>query len=176
MRQRLLTYYFLNPRREHYLRELAGILDVDPTNLSRELKRLETDGLFAARLRGNQKYFTLNHRSPLLPDVRRIVLKTAGIVPVLERALAQVPNIREAYLYGSFAKGNSDAHSDIDVLIVGEPGLQALEPVVQRLERLFGRDVNYTLIGEAELKQKLARSDPFIADVWHGKKVKLVAA
>jgi hypothetical protein len=61
-------------------------------------------------------------------------------------------------------------------LIVGDPKPDALEPVLRRLERSLGREINYTLLSESELKRKLARSDPFIEDVWRGKKVKLVAA
>ncbi|HLJ26877.1 MAG TPA: nucleotidyltransferase domain-containing protein [Candidatus Angelobacter sp.] len=176
MRRELLAYYFLNPTANHYVRELAGILQVDPTNLSRELRRLETEGLFIARVRGNQKYFGLNRGYPLFGEVRGIVLKTAGIVPVLRGALAHVPKIKEAYLYGSFAKEESDGHSDIDVLIVGEPEPKVLEAVMRRLERSFGREINCTLLSEGELRRKLARSDPFVEDIWHGRKVQLVAA
>lgn len=176
LRRDLLVYYFLNPTVDHYVRELARVLKVDPTNLSRELKRLETEGLFAARVRGNQKYFSLNPGYPLFGEMRSIVLKTAGTVPLLRRAFSGVPKIKEAYLYGSFAKKESDQHSDIDVLIVGEPKPEVLEAAVRQLERSLGREINYTLLSEGELRRKLARSDPFIEDVWNGKKVKLVAA
>jgi predicted transcriptional regulator with HTH domain len=81
LRRQLLAYYFLNQAADHYVRELAEILKVDPTNLSRELKRLETESLFSGRLRGNQKYFTLNRGYPLFHEVQSIVLKTAGIIP-----------------------------------------------------------------------------------------------
>lgn len=176
LRRELLAYYFLNPATDHYVRELAGILGVDATNLSRELGRLELEGLFSSRNRGNQKYFTLNPDYPLFREIRGIVLKTAGIVPVLGRALSEIPGIKAAYLYGSFAKAQQDRHSDIDVLVVGEAKPSHLDPVIRRLERSLGREINYTLLSEAELKRKLAQADPFIEDVWHGKKIKLVAA
>src|SRR6266481_126808 len=102
LRQRLLAYYFLNPVAEHYVRELAGILKVDPTNLSRELNRLEQEGLFVSRLRGNQKYFRLDRGYPLFNEVRSIILKTAGVVPTLRGAITEIPGIKGAYLYGSF--------------------------------------------------------------------------
>jgi hypothetical protein len=47
---------------------------------------------------------------------------------------------------------------------------------MRRLERQFGREVNYTLLSEAEFKKKLARKDPFLEDIWHGKKIRLSAA
>jgi len=176
LRRELLAYFFLNPAAEHYVRELAGILKVDPTNLSRELSRLERDGLFTLRVRGNQKHFRLNAKYPLFHEVRGIVLKSAGIVPMLRRALSGVPKIKDAYLYGSLAKKQSDKHSDIDILIIGEPDLDVLEAAVRHLERSLRREVNYTLFDEREFKRKLASADPFVEDVWHGKRIRLVAA
>lgn len=176
LRQQLLAYYFLNPAAEHYVRELAGVLKVDPTNLSRELSRLEQEGLFTSRLRGNQKYFRLDRSCPLFNEFRSIVLKTAGVVPTLRGAVTEIPGIKDAYLYGSFAKGEQDAKSDIDLLIVGNPKPGEFESVVRKLERLFQREVNYTLLSEGELKKKLKCKDPFIEDIWHGKKIKLLAA
>jgi predicted nucleotidyltransferase len=140
LRQNLLAYYFLNPAADHYLRELASLLKVDPTNLSRELGRLEQEGLFISRRRGNQKYFILNRGYPLFNEVRRIVLKTAGIVPALRGAVSEIPGIEGAYLYGSFAKGEEDAKSDIDLLIVGNPRPDELESVVRKFERFFRRE------------------------------------
>lgn len=176
LRQSLLAYYFLNPHADHYVRELARILQVDPTNLSKELTKLEREGLFSSKLRGNQKYFLLNRGYPLINEVRRIVLKTVGIVPTLRQAVSEIAGIKDAYLYGSFAKGEQDAQSDIDVLVVGGPKPYDLESAIRRLERQFGREVNYTLLSEAEFKKKLAQKDPFLEDIWHGKKIKLSAA
>lgn len=176
LRQDLLAHYFLNPSADHYVRELADILKVDPTNLSRELRRLEEEGLFTSRLRGNQKYFALNRSYSLFKETRGIVLKTAGVVPMLRQSLATVRDVREAYLYGSYARKEQDNHSDIDLLIVGYPDPGSLEEVIRRLERSFGREINYTLLSEGELKKKLANADPFIEDVWRGKKIRLVTA
>jgi hypothetical protein len=65
VRQRLLAYYFANPAARLHLRDLAGQLEIDPSNLSKELRRLETEGLFRSELSGRQKYFQLNRDYPL---------------------------------------------------------------------------------------------------------------
>jgi len=173
LRRKLLGYYFTNPTAFHYVRELAKILEVDPTNLSRELARLANEGLFVFQLRGGQKYFRLNQQYPLYSEVRSIVRKTVGAVPQLSSAIATIPGIKEAYAYGSFAKGSADRVSDIDVLIVGGPAAEQLATKVRELERRLGREINYTVLSSEELKDKLARGDAFLEDVWHGKKVKL---
>jgi hypothetical protein len=51
-RQQLLAYYFTNPTARHHLRDLAERLSIDPSNLSKELGRLERDGLFRSEVIG----------------------------------------------------------------------------------------------------------------------------
>src|ERR1700732_2022497 len=86
-RQQLLAYYFTSPSARHHLRDLAERLSVDPSNLSKELGRLERDGLFRSELSGHQKYFQLNREYPLFNEVRSIVAKTIGAVPLLAQSL-----------------------------------------------------------------------------------------
>jgi predicted esterase len=58
----------------------------------------------------------------------------------------------------------------------GEPDLDVLEAVVRHLERSLRGEVNYTPFDERELQRKLASADPFVEDLWHRKKIRLVAA
>ena len=174
LRRDLLGYYFANPSTSHYLRELAGILNADPANLSRELMRLEGEGLFASERRGNQKHFRLNKQYPLYHEVRRIVAKTIGVQSQLRAALARIAGIEEAYLYGSFAKDQQDESSDIDVLIIGEPETGNLEECLLPLERRLRREINLTLLSREELEARFREKDPFLTDVWKNKKINLL--
>src|SRR2546425_12886934 len=120
-RQRLLAYYFTNPTARHHLRDLAARLSIDPSNLSKELRRLEREGLFQSEVSGRQKYFQLNREYPLFEEVRSIVAKTIGAVPLIAQSLKKVEGIAEAYLYGSFARKQQEPSSDIDVLVIRSP-------------------------------------------------------
>ncbi len=82
-RQHLLAYYFTNPTARHHLRDLAECLSIDPSNLSKELARLEREGLFRSEVNGRQKYFQLNREYPLFHEVRKIIAKTIGSVPLI---------------------------------------------------------------------------------------------
>jgi predicted nucleotidyltransferase len=175
-RQRLLAYYFTNPTARHHLRDLAERLKIDPSNLSKELGRLEREGLFRSEVSGRQKYFQLNREYPLFDEVRSIVAKTIGAVPLLAQSLKKIEGIEEAYLYGSFARNHQDAASDIDVLVIGRPKANALEEAVQKLERQLGREINYTVLSRKELESRRAGKDAFLENVWHNKRVSLVGA
>ncbi len=173
-RRKLLTYYFTNPGARLHLRELAATLAVDPSNLSKELSRLVHEGLFRTEMSGHQKYVMLDSHYPLLKEVRGIVTKTIGAPALLADALSSLPGIEEAYLYGSFARNQQDAASDIDVLIIGRPKAAALALAMNRLERQIGRSIEYTVLSQAEIRSRRARKDPFLEHVWHNKRVPLL--
>jgi predicted nucleotidyltransferase len=174
-RQRLLASFFTNPTARHHLRDLAERLSIDPANLSKELRRLEQDGLFASEVSGRQKYFRLNRAYPLFQEVRGIVTKTVGAVPLLAQSLKRIEGIEEAYLYGSFARNQQDAASDIDVLVIGTPREKALAEGVRRLEGQLGREITYTVLTRKEFAARRAQKDPFLEGVWHSRRVSLVA-
>jgi predicted nucleotidyltransferase len=175
-RQRLLAYYFTNPTAHHHLRDLAERLSVDPSNLSKELGRLEREGLFRSEVSGRQKYFQLNRQYPLFEEVRSIVAKTIGAIPLIAQSLKKVEGVGEAYLYGSFARNQQDASSDIDILVIGGPRADALAEAMQKLERQLGREINYTVFSRKEFESRRNRKDAFLENVWHNKRVSLVGA
>src|SRR5229473_5246921 len=137
-RRRLLAYYFANPTARRHLRDLAERLSTDPSNLSKELRRLEREGLFRSEISGRQKYFQLNREYPLFDEVRGIVGKTIGASAMIRASLKKIEGIDEALLYGSFTKNQQDAASDIDVLVIGTPPGEAVAEAVRKLERQLG--------------------------------------
>ena len=78
LKKKLLGYYFTNPENRYYVRELALRLSVDPTNLSKELRRLEKTGLFISHKQGNLKYFSLNSENPIYQELKSMIFKTIG--------------------------------------------------------------------------------------------------
>ncbi len=174
LRRKLLTYFYTNRSARVYVRQLASALGVDSTNLSRELARLEREGLLRSEIEGRQRYYSINSQYPYLKAVFSLLQGTIGIVPTLATALHRVEGIEEAYLYDSFAKGEADAASDIDLLLIGKPDAARLASVVSSTERTLNREVSYTVLKAQELRTKLAAHDPFLSDVWRGKRIQLI--
>lgn len=173
-RQYLLAYYFTNPTARHHLRELAERLNIDPSNLSKEFARLEREGLFRSEVSGRQKYFQLNRKYPLFDEVRSIVAKTIGAAPLISQSLKKIEGVDEAYMYGSFARNQQDAASDIDVLVIGDPLEDVLAQAMRKLERQLGREINYTVMTPKEFDRRRARKDAFVESIWHNRRISLV--
>jgi predicted nucleotidyltransferase len=54
-------------------------------------------------------------------ELRALVLKTSGLADVLREALTPVADkVRAAFVYGSIAKGQDTAASDIDLMVISE--------------------------------------------------------
>jgi predicted nucleotidyltransferase len=173
-RQRLLAYYFANQTARLHLRDLAEQLNIDPSNLSKELGRLEREGLFRSDVSGRQKYFQLNREYPLFAEVRSIVSKTIGASSLIAQSLKKIQGIEEAYLYGSFASNQQDSASDIDVLVIGNPRDEVLAEALRKIERQLGREVSYTVLTRKEFDSRRSRKDAFLENVWHNKRVPLI--
>jgi len=73
LRRKLLTYSFTHSNKDYYVRELSGLINEDPGNLSRELRKLEEEGLFASVTRGRAKFYSLNKQYPLFKEIKKIV-------------------------------------------------------------------------------------------------------
>src|SRR6056297_1646969 len=116
---KVLGYFFVNPKKKHYINELADLLDLDPGNLSRKLNELEKEGILSSEKQGNQKYYGLNKDYPLLNEIKRVYNAKYGVVKTLKEKLQKIPKLEKAYIFGSFAKGNFQQESDIDLLLIG---------------------------------------------------------
>ena len=126
--------------------------------------------------KGRQKYFRLNHGYPLFDEMRGIVGKTIGAMPLIAQSLKKIAGIEEAYLYGSFARNQQDAASDIDVLVIGNPKGDTLADAMQKLERRLGREINYAVLSRKEFDSRRAHKGAFLENVWRNKRVPLVGA
>jgi len=177
LRKALFLYFFTNPEQRHYVRELAQILKVDATNLSRELKRLEEKGLFRSEVSGHQKYFSLNKSFPLYQELKSVVDKTIGVPALLKDILADIPGVKRAFIYGSFAKGTTDALSDIDVCLIVEKGKFRGDKVLlafNDLEEKLRREISNVFYNEQEWANGLKKKNSFLIGLEKGNKIELI--
>lgn len=171
---KILGYYFINPDRSHYINELSKIIAVDPGNLFRKLKELEREGLFLSEAVGNQRFFYLNKKWPLLEEYKNIFKLKFGLPEILKEKLKQVKGLKEAYVFGSYVKGNFQESSDIDVLLVGEHDHGVIFKIINPLEKMLGREINVVDYSSEEFIKKQKEGDDFIKQVLDGQVIKLI--
>ena len=171
--QAVLGYFMLHEGQELYVNEMARRLALDQGNLDRKLKQLEKEGILKSELKGKERYYSLNSSFSLLKEYKKIVLKTIGLEHILKEALQKVQGLKQAYLFGSYAKDQMDAASDIDLLAVGNHDTLELQKEISGIQKSVGREINVMSLGPTEYEKK-RKSDPFIKSVLQGKKIQIV--
>ncbi len=88
--------------------------------------------------------------------------------------LQEMGRVEAAFIYGSYASGEADASSDLDLMIVGEVDLDILAPVIAEIEKELNRPINYLIFSREEWNEKQAVKDPFWERVTKAPKVMLI--
>lgn len=176
LRVEILSHFFFHPGQEFHVRGLASELDGSTGTVGRELTRLEKAGILSSLRVGNQKRYGLSQDCPIIEELKGIFLKTAGASAELHNALTNTPGVELAFIYGSYASGEANASSDIDLMVVGRASDRQLAPLVARVERRLKREINYILYGRDELEKRLSEKGGFVQQVLSGAKILLIGS
>ncbi len=176
IRAKILGWLFTHPDESFFVRQVALILKEDPTNVSREMARLEELGILRSKRTGNLKHFQTNQDCPFFEELKGLVLKTSGVAGRVRVSLQELSGIEFALIYGSYAKGEEKADSDVDLLIIGDVDMDRLDSNLGKLEKTLGREINYALYSMEEFKSKKDAKDGFLMDVLSEMKIMLIGA
>ena len=162
-RQRVLGLLFGNPARSYYAKELIRLAAGGAGAVQRELERLSQSGLVTVRPIGNQKHYQANAESPVFAELCAVARKTFALADPLREALAPLAaRIEAAFVYGSVAKREDTAASDVDLMVIADKLsygelLAALEPLTDTI----GRRVNPTVLSRREWARRLGARSTF---------------
>jgi predicted nucleotidyltransferase len=176
VQQRVLGVLFGNPGRSFYANEVIGLAHSGTGAVQRELARLETSGLVTVTRVGKQKHYQANADSPVFEELRGLVLKTFGLAGVLREALEPISrNIRAAFVYGSIAKGQDTAASDIDLMVITDRlTYRELFAALEEASARLGRKIAPTIYSSKELSKRVKQDNAFVTRVLAQPKLWLV--
>jgi predicted nucleotidyltransferase len=156
-----------------HLREIGRIAGLSTGSIRQETAKLRKFGLIISRKDGNRVYFEADKTHPLYGDICRITLKTAGLTDILRDALA-TDSIHYAFVFGSVARGDATAGSDIDLLVIGEIGLRKVTSLLSGLTDKLGREINPHVFSEKEFARRLRRKEHLVSKVMSSPKIFVV--
>ena len=158
---KVLELFINNPYEQYYLREASRILEISPMTVKRALDLLLNERLLVREKFKNQILFRANMDSPAF-----LHLKTAYNLAwleenkLLEYVKERLPGLSTLVLYGSFAKGENDESSDIDLL--------AIAPVKKpdlHLTDYLGKETSLVIFSTSEWKEQAKNNKAFYIDV-----------
>lgn len=170
----VLSYFFLHNHAEMYVLEIARKLRLDDGNLARKLRELEKEGILQSKEKGRERYYSLNMSFPLLKEYRQIIMKTVGIEGALRELLNEVKGIKEAFLFGSYAKDRMDSASDIDLMVVGSHDTVEVRKKLSGIQRTTDREINLVSMSPEEY-EKRKKSDSFVSSLQKSKRINLIS-
>jgi predicted nucleotidyltransferase len=173
-RRAILALLYSHPDEEFYFREIIRLVGAGRGAVARELENLTLAGILVKKKKGRQIYYRSNQRCPVYPELRGLIVKTAGMADVLSTALAPLAKkIRLAFIYGSVARLDERSTSDIDLMIVGELGIRDVVRALRPAHETLRRVINPSVFSYEEFLDRLNSGDPFIRTVWDGRKIML---
>jgi len=159
MRVRILMRLFLNPDQQVYIRELADEMQVSPSQVSDELKKLSESDLLHAKKVGRQINFSANQAHPLYPELHSMVKKSLGMDRILDSILERLGNVEKILLLDDYAMGKDTGI--IDLVLVGKIDKENLDDIVNKTEKYLKRKIRTLILSlneylklEADLRKR----------------------
>lgn len=172
----ILKLFLFNPEKRYYLRQISALSEQPIRGVQREIDKMKKIGLVHEFEEGNRKYYQINRNCPVYEDLRKIFLKTVGVGEVLLKHLEKTDDIRIAFIYGSFAKGEESILSDIDLLVLGKISVKKLSSLLTKPKKELGREINYAVYSVKEYKRRIKQKDHFLNAVLGKEKIFIIGS
>jgi predicted nucleotidyltransferase len=174
--QRVLGLLFGKPDQSFYANEIVRWAGLGKGTVMRELGRMEMSGIVSLSRQGNQTHYQANKNCPVFDELLSITYKTFGIGDAIKIALQPLFNqIEFAFVYGSIAKNEATASSDVDLMIVGkELNYGEVMELLAPVEESLARSINPTLYTLEDFHTKLRAANHFLVRVIEQTKINVI--
>lgn len=171
-RVKLLYIFFREPSRSFYVRELARLIDIQLNAVRRELLNLQRFGIIRQIERDvslnpewseRSKYYRLEASHVLYKELLAFLSKAQVLEQkkFIDQLLSSAGDVSFCLLTGFFMQ----ATTPTDILLVGKLSVPSIEKTIAAFERERGSPVQYTLMEEAEYKDRQSLGDIFLTQL-----------
>ena len=158
---KILEYFLKYPTEQTYLKELAKKLQISPRSAKIYCDLFEKEGIIKREKKGNMHLF-----STCNSNFRVRELKRAYFINLL--AEMNIENIAEECasiaIYGSYASGNYDEKSDVDILIIGNEQYVKRDLIVKIME-IIDKEFQLNVIPIIKWEKMKKDQDHFVKNI-----------
>jgi len=173
-RVKLLHLFMNHPGQSFYVREITRLIDEQINSVRRELSNMLEVGIITSDTADNKLYYQANQRYEFYRPLRAIF--AGGSMGDEEKSdeqkatanqneidiIANIPSLRLAIFSGVLVKGST---ASVDVILVGNVAAAKAKAAIAMIEKLEGRELNYTVLPYDEFYYRLSVRDKFITEV-----------
>lgn len=174
VRVKLLEVFLVDPEEMFYIRQLTRKIDEEINAVRRELIHMQSVGMVKDEKRGNRIYYTFNKNYLFHKELMSMVGKTTGLGVALSKITPKLGRLKFAMISGRFVRHMPRAKDTVDLLLIGDLIMPQLTEFIKEQEAKLSREINYTVMTEAELLYRKTHSDPFIARILSASRVMLL--
>ncbi len=161
-RRKILELFFHHPNDNFYLRKIVRDVDEEVNAVKRELDILSQGKLLHKERRLNKIFYSLNRNYLFYDEFLRIFTKTGTLPNLVLSNLSKLGKVKFVVLSTKFAKNISIKEEEIYLLLVGKIVVPEVASLIAQAEKVFGREINYTVMTEEEFGFRKKNNDPFI--------------
>lgn len=149
---------------ELHLREIARQSGLTIGTVRQEAEKLKRLSLILKRKDGNRAYYKANKKHPLYDLINKMVLRTFGVIGVLEQELKDF-DLEFAFIFGSVASGKNRLESDVDLFLIGNTSLRAVSSTVSQASLKIGKEINVHVMKPEEFRRRKLDGEHFVTRV-----------
>lgn len=173
-RVKLLHLFLNHPGQSFFVREITRLIDEQINSVRRELANMLEVGVITSDSGDNKLYYQVNQRYDYYAALRAIFANApldaskpapADSGTVNEQylnAISSISALRLAILSGVLVKGSTSA---VDVLLVGALPAAKVKAAMAIIEKMEGRELNYSVLSYEEFYYRLSVRDKFITEI-----------
>jgi uncharacterized protein len=158
---RVLEYFLAHPNQEIYLRQLSLKLKISISSAKIYCDDFLKEGLVLEQRKGNLRLFRLNREDfaakKMILTYQLMLLRQAGLNDVTKGSASLA-------IYGSYAAGNFNERSDLDILVVGEEADVNRDQVL-RIQESIDRQIQLTVLPHLDWARMKKRKDRFVESI-----------
>lgn len=180
-RIKLLHLFYSNPGKAFYVREITRIIGEQINSVRRELSNMLEVGVIQSNSVDNRLYYEVNIKYEYYAPLKLIFSDKQTSEDAVEQetpekdnsmnekytnALSRLSGARIIIFSGFLIEGSS---SSIDMLFVGNIESSKLKLAIKEIERIKGKELNYTVLPYDDFYYRLSIRDKFITDILNDK-------
>ena len=165
--QQVLGLLYGCPHESFYMKQILRMTGMGVHTIKRELDRMVNAGILTLTRIGNQHHYQANPGCPVYQELLAVVRKTFGVVGILKAALQPIDEkLTRAFVFGSIAKAQDKADSDIDLLLVGKELVYSeVIELLTEAEESMSRTINPTIYEIDQFSKKIKQDNAFVTRV-----------
>lgn len=141
----VIGHFLSIPNSRTHIKGLSKKLWISPNTAQRYMNLYKNAGVLKSENVANSMQFSLNNKDFLVLGIKRMwilmQLKESGFSEKME---GKNPFMSTLVLFGAFAKGDFTDHSDVDILVISQSGID--DSPVKDMEKRLGRQADLTKV------------------------------